>query len=54
MALKLATAPELLQSYRARLALNRRSYPLFDMARYARDFEQAMYSVWNDYRARAG
>ena len=46
LALKLAREPALLQSYRERLAVNRQSYPLFDMARYARDFEHAMESAW--------
>src|SRR5215471_2977892 len=46
LALKLASEPALLKSYRERLAAHRRSYPLFDMARYARDFEDAMQSAW--------
>ena len=46
LALKLAREPALLKSYRERLAANRQSYPLFDMARYARDFEDAMQNVW--------
>ena len=46
LALKLATEPGLLNGYRERLAAHRRSYPLFDMARYARDFEAAMLSAW--------
>jgi len=53
LGLKLATEPQLLKGYRERLAANRHSYPLFDMARYARDFEDAMLSVWEEYRARA-
>src|SRR5439155_7206915 len=46
LAVKLATQPGLLKSYRERLAANRRSTPLFDMARYARDFEDAMQRIW--------
>ena len=46
LALALATEPQLLQSFRARLAANRGTYPLFDMARYARDFEDAMHGAW--------
>ena len=49
MARKLATDPGLLRSYRERLAANRRTAPLFDMTRYARDFEDAMQRIWNDY-----
>jgi predicted O-linked N-acetylglucosamine transferase (SPINDLY family) len=46
LALRLAREPELLASYRARLKENRRTHPLFDMTRYARDFEDAMEAVW--------
>ena len=49
LALKLATQPGLLQGYRERLAANRHTHPLFDMARYSRDFELAMQQVWDDY-----
>jgi predicted O-linked N-acetylglucosamine transferase (SPINDLY family) len=51
LALQLATDPGLLKSYRERLAANRRTTPLLDMARYARDFEDAMLRVWDEYRA---
>ena len=51
LAVKLATQPGLLKSYRERLAANRRSTPLFDMARYARDFEDAMERIWAEYLA---
>jgi predicted O-linked N-acetylglucosamine transferase (SPINDLY family) len=51
LALQLATDPGLLKSYRERLAANRRTTPLFDMARYARDFEDAMLRVWDEQRA---
>jgi predicted O-linked N-acetylglucosamine transferase (SPINDLY family) len=46
LALTLATKAQLLQGFRSRLAANRRTYPLFDMARYARDFEDAMHGAW--------
>jgi protein O-GlcNAc transferase len=49
LALELATQPPLLRGYRARLAANRHTHPLFDMARYSRDFEAAMQRVWDDY-----
>ena len=46
LALKLAREPALLASYRARLCANRHTQPLFDMARYARDFEKLMLRTW--------
>ena len=49
LAVKLATQPGLLKGYRERLAANRRTTPLFDMARYARDFEDAMQRIWAEY-----
>jgi len=52
-ALELASRPELLRSYRARLAANRATHPLFDMARYARDFEDAMERLWSDHAGNA-
>jgi predicted O-linked N-acetylglucosamine transferase (SPINDLY family) len=52
LALKLATEPALLQRYRQRLAANRHTMPLFDMAGYARDFEAALQAIWADYQAR--
>jgi protein O-GlcNAc transferase len=51
LARRLATEPGLLASYRQRLATNRHTMSLFDMARYARDFEAAMHHVWNKYTA---
>jgi predicted O-linked N-acetylglucosamine transferase (SPINDLY family) len=51
LALKLATDPGLLKSYRHRLAANRRTAPLFDMPRYARDFEDAMQRIWAEHQA---
>jgi predicted O-linked N-acetylglucosamine transferase (SPINDLY family) len=52
LALELAQDAALLQGYRARLAANRRTTPLFDMARYARDFEEAMQRIWAEYHTR--
>ncbi|HET9751409.1 MAG TPA: hypothetical protein VFP52_00545, partial [Myxococcales bacterium] len=49
LALELATRPGLLASLRQRLAANRRTLPLFDMARYARDFEDAMLRIWAEH-----
>ncbi|HMK67850.1 MAG TPA: tetratricopeptide repeat protein, partial [Stellaceae bacterium] len=46
LALKLTREPALLADYRARLAANRTSSPLFDMTRYARDFEALMLEAW--------
>ncbi|HZI83923.1 MAG TPA: tetratricopeptide repeat protein [Casimicrobiaceae bacterium] len=51
LALELARRPPLLASYRTRLAENRLRTPLFDMTRYARDFEDAMERIWADHVA---
>jgi protein O-GlcNAc transferase len=51
LALRLATQPTLLKSFRDRLAANRHTHPLFDMAAYARDFEDAMERIWREHRA---
>ena len=53
LALRLAREPALLATYRARLAANRATHPLFDMARYARDFEDAMQRLWTDHAGNA-
>jgi predicted O-linked N-acetylglucosamine transferase (SPINDLY family) len=50
-ALRLARQPEELAGLRARLATNRPTYPLFDMARYTRDFEDGLEALWRDYAA---
>jgi predicted O-linked N-acetylglucosamine transferase (SPINDLY family) len=50
LALALATQPELLGRYRGRLAVQRQTMPLFDMARYARDFEAAMQAIWAQHQ----
>jgi protein O-GlcNAc transferase len=52
VALELARQPALLQGFRARLANHRARTPLFDMTRYARDFEDAMERIWADHVAR--
>jgi predicted O-linked N-acetylglucosamine transferase (SPINDLY family) len=52
LALSLATQPERLTALRARLAENRRRMPLFDMNRYARDFETAMEQAWIEHVSR--
>ncbi len=51
LALRLATEPGLLDGYRERLRANRHTSPLFDMARYARDFEDAMLRIWAEHQA---
>jgi protein O-GlcNAc transferase len=53
LALDLARHPEALSSLRTRLAANRYTHPLFDMARYARDFTDAMERVWVDHAGSA-
>jgi protein O-GlcNAc transferase len=52
LARRLATEPALLRSYRERLAANRSTHPLFDMARYARDFEESMLRIRDEHRHR--
>ncbi len=52
LALRLAREPQTLAELRARLAANRHTYPLFDMARYTRDFEDGLEAIWRDYIAR--
>ena len=52
LAVALATSPERLASLKRRLAENRATAPLFDMRRYDRDFEDAVYAAWAAHRAR--
>jgi predicted O-linked N-acetylglucosamine transferase (SPINDLY family) len=52
MALRLAREPELLASLRTRLAQNRHTRPLFDMAAFTRDFEEALASAYDEAIAR--
>ncbi|MFI4970282.1 MAG: tetratricopeptide repeat protein, partial [Lysobacterales bacterium] len=51
-ALALARDPAALSALRARLAANRGTHPLFDMARYTRDFEDGLEAIWRDHLAR--
>jgi protein O-GlcNAc transferase len=53
LALRLASDPGALASVRERLAENRPTFPLFDMARYARDLEDGLLRVWRDYETGA-
>ena len=52
LARSLAREPAALAALRARLAANRQTSPLFDMARYTRDFEDGLEAIWHDYAAR--
>jgi predicted O-linked N-acetylglucosamine transferase (SPINDLY family) len=53
LALALATDPQRLASLRRRLADNRATMPLFDMARYAHDFEDAVRGIVDDHASRS-
>jgi len=53
LARSLAAEPKQLAALRARLAENRRTQPLFDMPRYARDFEDGLLGIWRDYETGA-
>jgi len=46
LALRLATEPGLLSSFRARLAANHSTFPLFDCARFTRSLEAAYVRMW--------
>ena len=48
LALKLAAEPALIASYRARLAANRRSYPLFDMSRFSHHLDDLLIGAWEE------
>ena len=48
LALHLATHPPALAALRARLAANRHTHPLFDMADYTRDFEDLLLATWDE------
>src|SRR6476646_8748944 len=41
--------PASLAALRARLAANRHTHPLFDMARYTRDFEALLLHTWDEH-----
>ena len=49
--IRLARHPQQLHQFRTRLGVNRHTYPLFDMTRYARDFEEMVTRVWQDHVA---
>ncbi len=51
MALRLARDPALLGDLRARLAASRKTSPLFDGGRFARNLEQAYVSMWETHAA---
>jgi protein O-GlcNAc transferase len=46
LALKLAREPELLAATKAKLADNRKTFPLFDTARWTHDLEAAYITMW--------
>jgi predicted O-linked N-acetylglucosamine transferase (SPINDLY family) len=49
LALRLAREPQTLAALRAKLAANRHTHPLFDMARYTRDFEALLLRTWDEH-----
>ena len=49
LALRLAREPETLAEFRTRLAHNRHTYPLYDMARYTQDFEDGLEAIWRSF-----
>lgn len=51
LALRLAREPATLAALKAELAANRRTYPLFDTARFTRDVERAYAEMWRRYQA---
>jgi protein O-GlcNAc transferase len=51
LALSLARELTRLASLRTRLVQNRRTQPLFDMARYVRDFENGLFRIWSEHLA---
>jgi predicted O-linked N-acetylglucosamine transferase (SPINDLY family) len=51
LALRLASEPELLMSFRKRLACNRLSHPLFDTERFCRHIEVAYLRMWETFRS---
>jgi protein O-GlcNAc transferase len=48
LALKLAAESELLAAYRARLATNRNTHPLFDMTRFTRNLDDLLCNAWEN------
>lgn len=53
MAHRLCRDRDLLREFRARLAANRSTAPLFDMRRYSRDFEDVVLQAWQQHPAGA-
>jgi len=49
LALRLARDPAALAELRRRLRANRLTHPLFDIARYTRDYEDALFRAWEAY-----
>jgi len=52
LALDLVARPGRLLEYRAQLAANRDTWPLFDLDRYAANFADALERVWEDHAAK--
>ena len=50
LALRLATAPDMLDEIKARLARNRTTHPLFDTDRFRRHIEAAYITMWERYQ----
>ena len=50
LALKLAREPSLLASFKAKLARNRGTHPLFDTGRFTRHIEAAYTTMWQRYQ----
>jgi protein O-GlcNAc transferase len=50
LALSLAREPALLATYRARLAANRATHPLFDMVRFSRALDELLLAAWEHRR----
>jgi predicted O-linked N-acetylglucosamine transferase (SPINDLY family) len=53
LGLELAAQPARLRKYRAFLAANRDTQPLFDLERYAANFADALERVWEDHTGKA-
>ena len=51
LALALALDPQRLHAYRARLAANRLTQPLFDMARFTRNLDELLLAAWENRRS---
>ena len=53
LAIALGNSPERRAALRERLRAARSTSPLFDMARYTRDFEDALAAAWDDYEGKS-